>query len=51
MIELKLPLHNTTFDKRYGKLDIAPRIMGQRDFDGELGYLLAYDASLAPEVL
>lgn len=37
-----LPM-NVEFDKEYGRWDFAPRIMGYRDFDGEVGHLLSYD--------
>jgi hypothetical protein len=40
--DMLIPL-NTTFDKEYGRWDIAPRVMGQRDCDGEVGWPLAYD--------
>jgi hypothetical protein len=39
--ELVLPIR-TEFDRNYGKWDIAPTIMGRGEYDGELGYLLAY---------
>lgn len=42
MIQLELNLHSTVFDKQYGRIDFAPRVMGQDEHDGEFGYLLAY---------
>lgn len=40
---LNLNISSTMFDKQYGRLDFAPRIMGRFDYDGDVGYLLAWN--------
>jgi len=42
-LELRIPIHKTKIDPSYnnGRVDIAPRVMGQSDWDGKFGYVVA----------
>jgi len=38
----RIELNIDTYDKHYGRMDLAPRVLGLEAFEGNTGYLLAY---------